>query len=276
MASIKPIHSLVASVMQGVSTPTLLMDGANSPHNYSLKPQDAKVLQEATVIFWVGHELETFLEKPLEALASNTKTVALMDTPGVTRLAAREGDGFDHSDHAHDTHHKDDPHIWLDPENAKAVVAAVSTVLSQADPANAMVYKTNAAKVATDLDELAHEITALIAPAKGKGFIVFHDAYQYFETRFDVPSSGVIAIQPETPPGAKAITEIRARIMAGKIICVFAEPQFDSRLVNVILEGTATRTATLDPLGANLAAGPALYETLMKQLATSLAACLNP
>jgi zinc transport system substrate-binding protein len=276
VASIKPVHSLVAKVMGDTGRPALLIDGANSPHTYALKPRDAETLQNATVIFWVGHELEAFLEKPLKALGEKAEAISLMDAHGITKLEVRQNLGFESDEHKHHEHQEADAHIWLDTANAKVIIAAIAATLSKADPANATTYKANAAKAVAELDALTDELTTITAPAKGKGFIVFHDAYQYFEQRFGLQASGAIAMQPETTPGAKIIKDIRARISDGKVTCVFAEPQFDTRLVNVVTEGTDVRSATLDPLGADIEAGPQLYNTLMKQLARNLANCLNP
>ena len=284
------------------------MDGGNSPHTYSMKPTDAAALEQAQVIFWVGHELEAFLEKPLEALGSKARAVSLIDSEGIKTMPPREGNGFDaHEEHGaeeeaghdhekkaeegHDHDHENekkaeachdhdhdeevDAHVWLDPNNAKAMLSAIANTLSEVDAANAATYKANAEKTAAKLDALATEIEASIAPAKGKGFIVFHDAYHYFEKRFGVSASGAISIHPENPPGAKGIAEIRQRIADGKVACVFAEPQFDNKLVNVILEGSSVKAATLDPIGATLEPGPALYETLLRDLSQSLVQCLR-
>jgi zinc transport system substrate-binding protein len=282
MTSIKPVHSLVASVMEGVGTPGILVTGADSPHTYSLKPSDAEALQQANVIFWVGHELEAFLEKPVQALGNKAKVVSLMDEKGITTLPPRKGNNFDKQEHegeealGHD-HAGDekDAHIWLDPDNAKAMVTNIAEALSEADSANASTYQANATKTLADIDAMSAEITNTLAPAKGKGFIVFHDAYHYFEERFGVEASGAISINPENPPGAKGIANIRASLNDGKIQCVFSEPQFDSKLVGVILEGTTVKSSTLDPVGATLDPSPELYGQVMRSIAKNLVDCLG-
>jgi zinc transport system substrate-binding protein len=279
MASIKPIHSLVAQVMEGVGEPGLIVEGTGSPHTYSLKPAKAAELQKAQVVFWVGHELEAFLEKPIESLGAQAKTVSLMDAEGIRTLPPREAAAFgdhDHGgsdEHAHDEHGAD-AHIWLDPENAQAMLKTIAQTLADADPANAGAYGSNAVRASKQIDTLSGELAATVAPARNDGFIVFHDAYQYFEKRFGLEASGAISINPENPPGAKAIAEIRARISGGKIKCVFSEPQFDSKLINLVLEGSAAKSAVLDPLGAELEPGPELYGKLLKSLAQNLAGCL--
>jgi zinc transport system substrate-binding protein len=297
MASIKPVHSLVAQVMEGVGTPGLIVDGAGSPHTFSLRPDQAAALEQAQVIFWVGRELEAFLEKPIEALGSKSKAVSLMEAEGVTALPVRtvatfdahadhEEEGRAEGDHDHDekkeAEHKDghehgseDAHIWLAPDNAMALVKAIAATLSEADQANAKAYAANAEKAIAKVQALDDELKPLVEPAKGKGFIVFHDAYQYFEQHYGLAAAGAISINPENPPGAKAIAEIRERIAAGKVQCVFSEPQFDKKLVTVILEGSNTKSAVLDPLGANIEPGPELYEKLLRDLAGNLSTCLR-
>jgi zinc transport system substrate-binding protein len=277
--SIKPIHSLVASVMEGVGTPSLIVDGSNSPHTYNMKPSDAAMLEQSQVIFWVGHELEAFLEKPIEALGENSKTISLIDAKGIAKLDVREDANFPAEEEAEgesEHHHHDgaDAHIWLDPVNAEAIVLQVAETLSNVDAANASAYKLNAEKTITKLQTLSTSLKATLAPTEGKSFIVFHDAYQYFENRFELKASGAISINPENPPGAKQIATLQKRIQEQKINCVFAEPQFDNKLVNLVLENSSAKAATLDPLGVDIAAGPELYEVLMRNLAQNLATCL--
>ncbi len=271
IASIKPIHSLVALVMQGVGTPDLIVNGSNSPHTYSLKPSDAEALQNAEVIFWVGPELEAFLQKPLEALGQNATQVSLINSKGIQTLVARRGIGFD----ADEDQGEIDGHIWLDPENAKGILNTVAETLSKADSTNAATYKANAKKATAAIDSLSAEIATIVAPAKGKGFIVFHDAYHYFENRFGMKASGAISINPENPPGAQGIAALQKRISDGSLRCVFAEPQFDNKLVDLIIEGSNVKSAILDPEGANMDPGPALYETVLRNMAMSLQQCLQ-
>ena len=299
-ASIKPIHSLVSSVMEGVAVPLLLVE-AGSPHTYSLKPSQAKYLQEADAIFWVAHDVETFLEKPLDSIPKNTVVVELGETEGLVELSFREGGLFDshgHDDHDHDKHDHDakhddhdkhddhaknddhghsehDPHFWLDPLNAKVMVREIQSQLSSMDPVNAARYESNAKKTEARLDELVTEIEAELAGLQGREFIAFHDAYQYFESRFGVRAIGTITVSPEVMPGAKRLKELRAKIKKSKATCVFSEPQFEPKVVEVITSGTSARTGVLDPLGVELKPGPDLYPTLIKQMAKALKACLS-
>ncbi|MFT4185389.1 MAG: zinc ABC transporter substrate-binding protein [Rhizobium sp.] len=291
VVSIKPIHSLVAAIMQGVGTPDLIVDGAASPHTYALKPSNARALQGAKVVFWVGPGMEAFLEKPLSALGSNALVVELDKAPGIAKLKFREGgafephdDGDEHAesadhDHDHDGHshgHEEfDTHLWLDPHNAKAMAAEITTTLVAADPANALTYEANQKALDDRLDALDAEIASTVAPVKDKPFIVFHDAYQYFERRYGVRVAGSITVSPETIPGAERVSEIHGKLAGLGATCVFAEPQFEPKLVNVVIEGTSAKSGVLDPEAATLPQGPNLYFDLMRGIATSLKTCLS-
>jgi zinc transport system substrate-binding protein len=309
VVSIKPVHSLVAGVMQGVGEPGLLVKGTGSEHSYSLRPSEARALQQAEVVFWVGETMETFLIKPLRALASEATVVELWETPGLTLLSTREGgmwethehEGEDVEEHeegahadeqeegpqveAHDgedahaeadhVHGETDMHVWLDPENAKMLAAAIATVLSDADPDNASIYQANAARLRQRLDDLDRALEDKLATIAGRPYVVFHDAYQYFEHRYGVKAVGAIAINPTLRPSAQRLDQIHGRLQELDAACVFAEPQFEPALVDTVIEGTSARKGVLDPLGAALDAGPDQYFQLMNSLAASLGDCLG-
>jgi len=377
VTSIKPVHSLVSAVMQGVGEPTLLIDGANSPHGYALKPSQAGALQDADIVFWIGEDLAPSLKKPIDTLSAKATIVELMDAKGISHLDFREGatfeahdhgdedhDGHDHADHKHDDHDHDhekhadhkhddhdhdhekhaehkhddhdhdhekhaehkhddhdhdhekhaehkhddhdhdhekhaehkhddhekhaehkhddhghdhggkDPHIWLNPDNGKAMLKTISATLSEADPNNAALYQKNADAMSTALDNLSAKIEGSMKNLENTGFIVFHDAYHHFEHRYDVEAAGAITLSPETAPSADRVTEIQTTISEIGARCVFSEPQFEPKIVATVIEGTGAKTATLDPLGANLANGPDLYPQLIANLAKSLKDCL--
>lgn len=286
VASIKPVHSLVAAVMRGVGEPQLVVKGAASPHTYAMKPSDARALQSATLVFWVGPELEGFLAKPLKANAAKVPAVALMKLPGLTLVETREGGAWEEDDHDHghshahahddhDDHEEHDAHIWLDPHNAKRMVAAVAEALGKADPANAAAYTANAAAYTARIDELDAELERTLAPVRERPFVVFHDAYHYLENRYGLNAVGAITVNPDRRPSAKRLKEIRAKIAGLDAACVFAEPQFEPALVDTIVQGTSARKGVLDPEGADIADGPDLYPTLMRRNAAALAGCLK-
>jgi zinc transport system substrate-binding protein len=281
VATIKPIHSLVSQVMLGVGTPALLVQGNASPHSYALKPSDARALNSARVVFRVSEQVEPFTRRIVASLPKSTTVVTLSEAPGLKRLAMRDGDTFERHDHIDDhhahaiEHATTDGHVWLDPENAKAMVAEIVRALKVAAPQHAAALNVNAAKAVADLDSLTSEIDAALAPIKDKPFVVFHDAYQYFETRFGVTAIGSVTLSPEVQPSAKRLSAVRAKIKALKAACVFAEPQFKSKLIETVLEGTGAKAGTLDPEGGAIEPGPGAYAQLLRGLARDLTGCLR-
>lgn len=282
VASIKPVHSLVSAVMAGVGEPTLIVKGSASPHTYALRPSDAGALESADLVFWAGHGMELFLADALETLAGDATVVELADSPGIILLPVREGGAFEaHSDEGEDQadegEHGDggDMHFWLDPENAKLMVTQIAAALSKADPENAGAYEANAATEIMALDALETELAATLAPVKDKPVVVFHDAYQYFETRFGLTLAGSVTVTPDVMPGAARIDELKARVAGLGATCVFAEPNFEPTIISAITEGTQAKAGVLDPEGGALAEGPTLYPELLRGLAASLVDCLN-
>ncbi len=333
VTSIVPIHSLAAGVMQGVAEPTLMIKGGASPHTYTLRPSGARALQQADAIFWVGDDLESFLQKPLAALGGRARIVKFSELADLPLLDTREGGAWeehedhdddhadahkdddhddDHADaHKDDDHdddhadaHKDDDHdddhadahkdedqheeehdhahgekdlhLWLDPANARIMVAAIVETLGAIDPANAAVYEKNGNAVNGRLNQLIRDIEKTVAPVKGQPYLVFHDAYHYFERRFGTNAVGSLTVSPDRSPGAKRLAELREKIEHEGAVCVFAEPQFEPAVVKTLIRGTSARAGTLDPVGADLTPGPDAYFDLMENLAKSLADCLLP
>ena len=187
---------------------------------------------------------------------------------------AHDEHGHDHDDHAHQ-HGEMDGHIWLSPANARLIAEAMASTLAEVDPGRAEQYAANAKDFADRLDAVEAEIEAILAPLRGRPFIVFHDAYHYFERDFDVFAAGAIHLSPEVPPGAARVAEIQARLAELEVACVFAEPQFQPRVVRTVIEGSAARTGVLDPLGREITPGPDGYPQLLLNLATGLAECLR-
>jgi zinc transport system substrate-binding protein len=284
VSSVKPLHSLVSGVMEGVARPDLIVKGSASPHTYSLRPSQARQLEDADLVFWMGHELESFLEQPLEAIATKGHIVELIDSSKLKKIKMREGGMFDA--HAHDDHdehegHDDhghgefDVHVWLDPENAKVLVDEIKLALIELDPVNSSKYESNSNKMNMKLDQLIDEVSKKLESEQGKGYVVFHDAYQYFEQRFGMSAVGSITVSPEVVPGANRIRELKNKINELNAHCVFSEPQFEPKLVSTVIEGTQANTGVLDPLGASIKDGPELYFTLIRNMADSLHECLS-
>jgi zinc transport system substrate-binding protein len=280
VATIKPIHSLLAQLMQGVGTPTLLVEGAASPHTFALKPSAVRAINEADVFVRVSESVEPFTGKVVRALPDRVRLVTLVNAPGVKLLERRRSGAFEADAHAHvleDGHDngREDGHIWLDPDNAKAIVAYLAQVLAEAKPEAAGTLKANAKRLKARIDALASGLEAEMQPLRDKPFVVFHDAYQYFENRFGLDAVGAITVSPDIQPSAKRLTELRRKIKSLGAVCVFAEPAFQPNLVAAVTEGTRARSGTLDPQGSTLEAGPELYFALMRNLGDGFKACLD-
>ncbi len=280
VVTIKPIHSLVAQVMQGVAEPTLLVDGSSSPHSFSLKPSHIRAIANAGVFIRVSERLEPFTGKIVRSLPDSVRLVTLVDAPGMRLLSQRTSGTFEPRSGMITTPGRawpgDDSHIWLDPDNAKTIGRDVAAVLGERYPQHAAQFKANAERLAADIDALTAELQATTAPLRDRPFVVFHDAYQYFDDRFDLDAVGSITVSPDVQPSAKRLNELRQKIRAVKAVCVFAEPLFQPQLVAALTEGTDARAGTLDPEGMGLTPGPQLYFALMRNLAASLKGCLAP
>ena len=287
VATIKPIHSIAANVMAGIAEPQLLLDAAVSEHTAQLTPSQVEAMQNADLIMVVGDNLEAFLHKALENPdIAQKKLFESAELPGIRTLAVRSGGlwephhdegeeaGAHAEDHDHD-HGGNDPHIWMDPENAKVIARELARTLAGLDSENAAKYQANAEKFATDLDALSKDIATAVGPVRDKRYIVFHDAYQYFETRFGMSPAGSITVNPEVTPGARRIKDIHDRIAATNAVCVFAEPQFESKYVDTVIEGTKAKTAVLDGLGAKEPKGQGAYAGMMHGFVTALTSCLK-
>ena len=289
VVSIKPVHSLVSALMTGVGKPHLIMRGNVSPHNFSLRPSDAKIMDDARIVFWIGEGLETSLAGPVRTLAGNARVITLSEAQGLVRRSLRKGgtfeahnhddDGHGHEDELHDDdghHDAFDMHIWLDPVNAGVMARVIAGVLSEIDPDNATTYASNTVTLLQRLEDLTTEIAEDMGPVHNKPFIVFHDAYRYFEDRFDLTAAGSGVIGSERSPGARRILELRDKIHDLGATCVFAEPRIKPGLIDVIIEGTQARIGILDPIGVTIESGPDAYFTLMRNMATSFRKCLIP
>ncbi len=280
VVTIKPIHSLVTRLMEGVGTPTLLVKGASSPHTFALKPSGVRAINDADVFIRVAEDVEPFTRTIVKALPASVDVVTLAEVPGVRLLKRRGGGTFEKHDHealaAPSARLEDkDGHIWLDPENAKAIVDDLADVLSRRAPEHAAKIKANADRLKTELDALTAAIAVEMAPLKGKPFVVFHDAYQYFENRFGLDAVGSITVNPQIQPSAKRLSELRRKIRGSKAVCVFSEPLFEPNLVAAVTEGTNVRQGTLDPEGSMLTPGGNLYFEMMRGLAAGLKSCLE-
>jgi len=278
VVSIKPLHSLVAAAMDGVGQPLLLVKTSADPHSYTLKPSEAQALNAAQLVVWAGPGVETFLEKPVAALAGKAKVLRLDREKSLKLLKAREGglwEGEEGHDHGH-KHGEIDGHVWLDPDNAAAIVRAAVRELSLLDKENAAKYAANGDKTLAALKALDADLKKQLAVLKGKRFIVSHDQLQYFEKRYGLAAAGSISISPDRPPSARRLYNIRTRILKDKVVCVFGEPQVPDSLVKTAIEGTKARAGMIDTDGgAGVPEGKDAYFTMMRNVGKALADCLG-
>ena len=303
VTTIKPLHSLISRIMETRGEPQLIIEGTNNPHTFVFKPSHAKMIEEADIVFWIGEDLEAFMEKPLNSLAKDTKKIAFMDSESIEKLKFREENIFDdhddhddhdghkdddhddHDDHdGHDDEHDDhaghhdghnhgefDAHIWLDPENAKEMVKIIRDELIKIDPEGQRQYSVNAAGATLELDNLINNVEKELS--KDISYIVFHDAYQYFETRFGVKSAGALTLNPDVLPGAKQIADIQDLISDKGIKCIFSEPQYNPKIIETLGNDMNISTGVMDPLGAFIDTGPTMYVELINGIANSIKDC---
>ncbi|EDP65844.1 periplasmic solute binding protein [alpha proteobacterium BAL199] len=284
VASIAPLGSLAAAVMRGVAEPTVLLPAGASPHAYALRPSEARALASADLVLWIGEALETFLEEPLAALARPGAVVELIDTEGLILHPTRTGGIWesDHghareapqgSAHAHD-HGSTDAHLWLDPRNAAILVDRIASALAERDPDRAAAYRNNADAAKAELNALDTELAAALSAIGDRPYVVFHDAYQYLEQRYDLFPIGAVTVGPERGPGAQRLSRLRDEIAGRGATCAFREPQFTPKVLESLASDTQIRIGVLDPLGTDTKPGPDGYPRLMRALAASLTGCL--
>ena len=331
ITTIQPINSLVSAVIGNTGKTISLIPADISPHEYKLRPSDAKKMQEANIIFFVSNHLESDVTKVFKNLPKNIKIIDLLEDTGIEHLAIRDNEAWErhdhhghgdhddhdkhgkkhddhddhdkhgkkhddhddhdkhgkkHDDHDHDKHakkhddhddheSKDDVHIWLSPDNAIKIVKKVNKELSLLYPDNASKYKENSNKIINEINNLKSKLIKDLAPIKDKPYVVFHDAYQYFEKTFDLNAVGSVALEGDIASSPKQISFIKDKIKKLNASCVFQEPQFDSKLVKIVVEGTNAQIGTLDPLGVNISGKENFYIQLLKNMAKSLKECLG-
>ncbi|WP_019612659.1 zinc ABC transporter substrate-binding protein ZnuA [Thioalkalivibrio sp. AKL7] len=309
VASILPIHSLVAALAGDTHEVELLVPASASPHGYSMRPSEARRLQQADLVVWVGPELEGFLERSLHGIADRATVISLMHDLDLELLEGRTGgvweghhdhdDHNGHADHAHDhdahdhdtqgsddhghaahddghghAHGDYDSHLWLSPGVARAIVEQLAERLAELDPEQAATIRDNRDGLLQRIDELDATIAGQLAPVRDQRFMVFHDAYQYFEQHYGLNAAGSISVDPSRMPGARRLSELRGRLAQGDVACLFTEPQFRPALAETVAEGTGTRLGMLDPIGAELEPGPDAWFLLMQGMADGFTDCM--
>ena len=274
VVSIKPIHSLVSGVMQGVTKPELLMRSTQSLHHYSLKPSDSRLLANADLVFWVGPELENFLPRLLKNLPNKTRIVSLIENKNLTKLSLRQV----HKDHDDEQLQLDrriwDGHIWLDTHNADVLVDEITQHLVSIDPANTQQYKSNQKKLHAKINTLREKLHLSLSGAS-KPFLSYHDAYQYFEHEFKLNSSGFVTSGMDLSPGARRIRELKRIITHDSIQCLFYDAPLKPAVIGTLLANTNTKAIELDPTGMHIEEGRQAWFLIMQTLGKNFSNCLQ-
>ncbi|PFG46020.1 zinc transport system substrate-binding protein [Vibrio sp. ES.051] len=269
LTSIKPIQSLVMELTQGVTSPDVLLQSNTSPHDYALRPSDVKKIAAADLIIWFGYDLEPFLEK---VVVDRENILTISQIPELELREFESGHKDDHDSHDHGSH---DPHFWLGINQAKQVARAVTNKLMASDPTNADQYQENLAKFETQINKTDNKIKQQLSPVKNRGYFVFHDAYGYFEERYQLNQLGHFTVSPDRKPGAKTLIQIRQKLNSGQVACVFSEPQFTPAVVDSVMRGSNVAKGELDPLGSTIEVKPGSYFTFLNNMANSFEQCLS-
>jgi len=279
VVSIAPIHALTAALTRGVSEPRLLLPQGGSPHSGSLRPSQAQALASADLFIWIGPELEAFLAQPILRLVKPQAEMRLLTLKPLKLLAQRQGgfweeDLHDAAEERHDEHHFN-PHIWLSPENASLISAAIARRLVQLDPQNTVRYQENLKVLQRKIGQLSISLKQRLEPVRRIPYLVFHDAYPYFEAAFDLNAVGSIRVSADRPPGARRITQIQSKIVDSRAVCLFSEPQFNPAMAQRLTANGQLKLGTLDPLGGPTQRITEGWFILMENLATNLTHCLG-
>ncbi|HDM8190896.1 zinc ABC transporter substrate-binding protein ZnuA [Vibrio harveyi] len=269
LTSIKPIQMITTELTEGVTAPDVLLQNNASPHDYALRPSDVQKVAAADLVIWYGHDLEPFLEK---VVTDRGNTLTLSQIPGLSLREFGSEHSHDHDGHDHGTH---DPHFWLGVETVQQVANAIAHKLAEVDPVHADTYANNLKKFEVKLNATDSEIKQQLAPVKGKGYFVFHDAYGYFEERYGLNQMGHFTVSPDRKPGAKTLIRIRKTLGTGDVACVFSEPQFTPAVIESVMRGSDVRSGILDPLGSEVEVKSGSYFEFLKGMSNSFSQCLS-
>jgi len=283
VASIRPVAALVGAVMGDVGQPALLISDPAAAHHFTVKPSQARLLQDADLVFWIGPSMETSLGTALAGLAPDVPAVPLIDVEGLTRypLDAIDG-GYKHKHtgettqphHAHDDHAVN-PHIWLDPRNVVVLLHHIAGRLAAADPAHKATYQANARDAAAQIKATITAMRAEMARYRDSRFIVLHDAHTYFERFFDVRARAAITIDPGMAPGVARLTALRQLLATAKITCIFGEVGISDKWPQLVADGTNLSLVQLDPLGITIDDGPSFFPRLFRLYQMAYSDCLS-
>ncbi len=285
LTTIKPLQLIAAAVLEGVDEPGVLLPPGASPHTYALRPSERRALQQAERIYWVGPDMEMFLER---LMAERPGARELMDIDGLTVRPLSQSHNFQQETHAHQhthVHHHGhghdhaagsmDAHIWLSPDNALVIAQFMVQDLASLYPEQQAQLQSNLEQFEARVGQLDQQIRTRIEPLQDKPYFVFHDGYGYFEDHYGVAPQGVFSLSHEVQPGARHVNLLRQQLQKSGPSCVFSEPQFTPRLVDSLTQGLPVQQGELDPLGTDISVSAQGYEALLADLSERLAGCLE-
>lgn len=273
VVTIKPLHGLMTALMKGTDqAPVLLLPNGASPHHYSLRPSDLHELNNAEIIIRADSSLESFLDKIISSMNNPPDLISMSELPGMQRIPLRAGQAHEHQT----SESNNDPHAWLSPLNALTFVNRMTVLLAEEDPDNAQLYARNARELNHQLVALDQHIDAELHSVRQQPFLVIHDAYQYFEDHYGLNHAGAFALTPDQQRGLKQISELKQLIRDKNIHCIISEPQYSSRLIRTLSEGSDLRHGIADPLGNLVNRGENAYFELMLNMMDGFKKCLAP
>ncbi len=281
VVTIRPINSLVASVMDGVGVPTVLIPPEESPESFVMHQQDFDALRLVDLIFWLGGSLEASLAHPFADPDIGAGIVELADTEGLLIFAPRHGGEWDRPPANRRPPGEGggpagaDGHLWLDADNAKLLIGRIASALTDADFAHAEVYRMNAAELRRRIDALDKELTQSLAPLHDRPFLLLHDDFQYFEARYNLEAVGSIDVGSDglSPDQLKDVAAKIARLHA---VCVIGDTSNDDDTLQAIADTAKVKTVRIDLYGGEIKEAPDLYFKAMRAIGASFTACLGP
>ncbi len=277
LVTIKPVHSIVTAVTDGIEEPDLLLDGTVSVHLDRIKPSVLRSLQDADLVVWVGEGIETLLASAIEQLPDTVRVITLANADLPSQLPLRDSHDHEHLDqHSDDHEFKLDPHLWLDPVNAAAIADIVAETLAELYPTQRQVYLQNAREFKASLANTVETVASHVSDVSDKPYLVFHDSLQYFENRFALNNAGVVTYQPQVAPSARHLKALKQSITDKGINCILTEPQFETSSIKTVVSDASINYRSIDPLASMLPSGVGLYQQWLLDTAIAIRDCLNP
>lgn len=270
ITSIRPLGFIAAAIADGVIPVRVLLPTGASPHDYALRPSDIQGINNASLIVWVGPTMEAFLTRPLESIPADKK-ITISALPDVQGLLISNKN----SDHHHHNTSSYNMHLWLSPEIARMTAVSIYDQLIKLHPGSKKRLDKNLKAFEAQEAQAEQKVAEMLYPVRKKGYFVFHDAYGYFEKKFNLNPLGYFTLNPSIQPGAERLHQIKSQIIAQKAVCIFAEPQFRPAIIKALAQGTAVRSGTLDPLGSDIPVDKDSYIKFLLELSTQYYNCLK-